>query len=147
MNEDGYVRLHAAMGDHEREGDISVQNTAGWVGTTRLISAQEVANITGTSWDASTVTSSFYFDGSQKSGQGTSAYTWLFDRTKDCTIYGCSVADSSNYGYWTSSPYAGNSSSAWIVYYYGCVYDNGVNINYDYGVRPVMTIAKSDLGL
>ena len=119
-------------------------DTAGWVGTTRLISAQEVANITGNTWN----NSSFYFEGSRKSRQGTSAYAWLFDRTNGCTSYGCSVAVSSNFGYWTSSPDAGDSSKAWRVSYDGMVRIGSVGGTSSLcGVRPVMTIAKSDLGL
>ena len=121
-------------------------DTAGWVGTARLISAQEVANITGTSWDESTATSIFYFEESQKSGQGTSAYTWLFDRTKDCISYGCNVADSTNDGYWTSTFRAGRRDLAWTIKFEGYVSNTNVRSDY-YGIRPVMTIAKEDLGL
>ena len=119
-------------------------DTAGWVGTTRLISAQEVVNITGTSWNA-TASRSSYFEGSQKSGQGTSAYAWLFDRTADCTSYGCSVADSSNSGYWTSSPNTGNSSYAWCAYSSGGVGNYYVYNSGSCGVRPVMTLSKSSI--
>ena len=118
-------------------------DTAGWEGTTRLITAQEVATITGNTWNSS----NFYFEGSEKSGQGTSAYTWLFDYTNGCTISGCNVADSSNYGYWTSTPNPNYAVHAWNVRADGYVNGYDVNNDYTYGVRPVLTIAKEDLGL
>jgi len=130
-NADGPVTVNASL----------ASDTAGWVGTTRLISAQEVANITGNTWN----NSSFYFEGSQKSGQGTSAYAWLFDRTDDCTSNGCSVADSSNLGYWTSSPYADNSKSALYVSRNGRVASTSASNNSYCGVRPVMTLSKSSI--
>ena len=75
-----------------------------WVDTPRIISAEEVAQITGnTSW---TNTGSWYYLDSNNQtqtakSQGASKYAWLFDYTDGCTSYGCNVADSSNYGYWT----------------------------------------------
>ena len=39
--------------------------------------------------------------------------------------------DSDKYGYWTSTPYAGNSSDAWYVFfYYGNFYNYGRSSNY-----------------
>ena len=42
--------------------------------------------------------------------------------------------------YWTSTPYADNSDSAWIVYFTGDVDDDGVDYGFDYGVRPVVNL-------
>ena len=114
--------------------------------TARLITADEVWSITSSTngesnWSSSTSTIYFYFEGSQ-SGTGTSKYAWLFDYTKDCTSYGCNKSDSGTWGYWTSSPYAGNSNYAWLVYCFGDLYRDSVS-DPNLGVRPVITISKS----
>ena len=115
----------------------------------RLITANEVAKITGnTSFDASkTGQNYFYFDSNNQTqtakGQGASKYAWLFDYTDNCTSYGCNIADSSTRGYWTSSAVAGRSSFVWCVYSYGIlgyVYDDDTTGN---GVRPVITVSKA----
>ena len=115
---------------------------------TRLIEAGEVAKITGnTNW---TNTSDWFcFDTNQpdntnycSKAQGTSGYAWLFDYTKECTNYGCNIADSSNYGYWTSSAWAGISSHAWRVNRSGNLDGSSVGNTTRYGVRPVITVSK-----
>ena len=123
----------------------------------RLITAQEVAQITGnTSWDEKTSSSIFYFDTNTttesktcKYGNTTGCkYGWLYDRaTDDCTKYGClNNSDLSTYGYWTASSRADNSNYAWSVYYNGGTLTNGyVGGAHSYGVRPVITVAKSNL--
>ena len=125
----------------------------------RLITAQEVAQITGnTTWDEKTSNSIFYFDTNTttesktcKYGNTTGCkYGWLYDRTTDdCTKYGClnnSDSDLSTYGYWTVSSRADNSNYAWSVYYNGGTLTNGyVGGAHSHGVRPVITVAKSNL--
>ena len=114
----------------------------------RLITADEVAKITGnTNFDSSKSTYKkwFYFDSNNQTqtatSKGTSKYAWLFDYTESCTSYGCNIADSSSYGYWTSNAVAGSSSSAWYVYSHG--YLNNSSVDYARnGVRPVITISK-----
>ncbi len=67
-----------------------------------------------------------------------SANDWLYNWTN--AAWGDTVS-----GYWTSTPHAENSISAWRVNYSGLVYDNDVDgdgveeINY-YGVRPVINL-------
>ncbi len=135
----------------------------------RLISAEEVAEITGASkttenngigWTLSDKW--FYLDGAESedeiwqtpvgSSSKKSKYAWLFNNTEDCTYYGCNVAQSGNSGYWTSSASASYSAGAWYVDYYGTLdysnadlYDSLVFDAYYYGVRPVITVNKSDL--
>ena len=60
---------------------------------------------------------------------------WLKSYTKAPTAY----------GYWTSTPYAGSSISAWIVGSDGYLINLGVGTDSRYGVRPVITISKSDI--
>ena len=123
----------------------------------RLITAQEVAQITGnTTFDEKTSSSIFYFDTNTTTESKTCKYGntsgcnygWLYDRTDtDCTNYGClNNSDLSTYGYWTISPNASTSGYAWSVYYNGGTLTNGyVGGAHRHGVRPVITVAKSNI--
>ena len=122
----------------------------------RLITAQEVAQITGnTTWDEKISTSVFYFDTKTdtasttcKSGNTTGCgYGWLYDRTsKRCTTSGClNNSDVYTYGYWTASSCATASREAWHVTSAANVYSNYVDDSSYDGVRPVITILKSKL--
>ena len=117
----------------------------------RLITATEVAKITGnTSFSGETSTGDnwFYFDSNNQTQtaktKGASKYAWLFDYMYDCTKYGCNIADSSNYGYWTSTPVVGSDSSVWFVYRQDrlSVYSAKPPVT-DVGIRPVITISKN----
>ena len=123
----------------------------------RLITANEIAQITGnTTWDEKSTNSPFYLDTKTttisdacKDGDTSGcSYGWLYDRTSQtCTKYGClNDADSAmtGFGYWTSSSRAVNTSYAWRVSFYGNVSYSIVSDN-GYGVRPVITISKSQL--
>ena len=111
----------------------------------RLIEANEVAKITGNeAWshdhfwyclDTNRPDSSFC-----KKDRGTSEYAWLFDYTYKCTGYGCNVADSSTYSYWTSTLY--DTENAWIVGSRSDLNYNSIGTNRA-GVRPVITVSKS----
>ena len=121
-------------------------DTKDWKNTARLITANEVAKITGyTSWGTNiTGYPWFCFDTNQPDttnecakAQGTSEYAWLFDYTYECTNYGCNTSDLSTWGYWTST-------SSWHVSRFGHL--SNTNANYaDSGVRPVITISKSNI--
>ena len=129
------------------------EDTKDWENTARLITANEVAKITGnTDFDVSKENQPWFcLDTNQpdttnwcSKAQGTSKYAWLFDYTKECTSYGCNVSDSSNYGYWTNTPYKDNSISAWHVDRNGYLSVGGVT-NAGFGIRPVITISKSNV--
>ena len=114
----------------------------------RLITANEVAKITeNTNWTSTTATTSdwFYLDSNNQTQtektQGASKYAWLFDYTNNCTSYGCNIADSSTYGYWTSNAVAGSSSHAWNVSRIGSLRNDSVNATAG-GIRPVITVSK-----
>ena len=125
---------------------------------TRLITAQEIAEITGnTGWNEQRTASNFYLDGGTsktKNSSNPSDYYWLFENSYNCTNNGCSPTgdnahtqpgnsvQTGNYGYWASSPLAGDSSRAWFVYYLGTLYFGTVDGAYN-GVRPVITIPVS----
>ncbi len=123
----------------------------------RLITAQEIATITGyTGWDEKVSASNYYYFDSKttsasdtcKEGNTTGCgYGWLYDRTREsCTTKGClNNSDQETYGYWTASSRAGRSNSAWSVRYDAFVNYDNVGIGYNYGVRPVITILKSKL--
>ncbi len=122
----------------------------------RLITAQEVAQITGnTIFDEKTSSSTFYFDTNTntasttcKSGDTSGCkYGWLYDRTnKECTTNGClNNSDIVTHGYWTISPLASNSKNAWFVFFGGHLGGGFVDDGSLCGVRPVIAVLKSKL--
>ena len=132
----------------------------------RLITTNEVAQIIGdTSWDEKIATDHYHFDSKTSSESDTCKegnttgcqYGWLYDRTSiDCTTYGCLNSSSDSYetfGYWTASSCAFNTYGAWNIYYGASLYSEGVDnggtiddFGHTYGVRPVITVLKSQLG-
>ena len=129
------------------------EDTKDWKNTARLITANEVAKITGhPTFNATQSGQSWFCLDTNKpdttnwcsKAQGTSEYAWLFDYTYDCTSYGCNKADSSNYGYWTSTPSEDSSTEAWRVDRNGFLRSNGVADAF-HGIRPVITISKFKL--
>ena len=122
-------------------------DTKAWKNVARLITANEVAKISGnTNFDASkTGQSWFYFGSNNGSDQSKkSNYGWLYDRTRnDCKDYGClNNADQDTWGYWTSNESISSSTNAWGVNRIGNLNNFPVSVTY-YGVRPVITISKS----
>ena len=122
----------------------------------RLITAQEVAQITGnTTWDERTASSYYYFDSKTdkasdtcKNGNTTEcSYRWLYDRTNNnCTTNGClNNSDKETYGYWTASSHAFYSNSAWAVSCNALVVNGSVGNGHISGLRPVITVLKSKL--
>ena len=142
--------------------------TSGWEVTPRVITAEEVNQITGkTGFDASSTSSWYYFDDPSKgqtkatfSESVRSSYDWLYNNLNKCrtysTDYGCTIEDNNTYtgygtagegqtwAYWTSTPVgtAGSGSYVWNVIRYGSLNDSNAN-NPNTGVRPVITISKS----
>ena len=124
----------------------------------RLITTQELAQITGnTPWNEKVAVNSnwYYFDSKTTTASTTCtdgnttecSYRWLYDRTNNnCTKYGClNNSDKETYGYWTASSRAANSNYAWRVNYNGNVISLNVDNNNRNGIRPVITISKSQL--
>ena len=124
----------------------------------RLITAQEIAEITGnTIWDEKTASDQYYYFDTNTTTESTTCkkgntsgclYGWLYDRiSTDCTDYGClNNADSTmtGNGYWTASSHADASLYAWLVHNN---FVGNLAVSYDggYGVRPVITVSKSQL--
>ena len=122
----------------------------------RLITAQEIATITGnTSWDEKTASRDYYFDSKTDTESDTCKegdtsgckYGWLYDRTSTfCTTYGCSNnSDKETYGYFTASSSANSINGAWSVVYYGSGSGIDVGGGAGYGVRPVIEVLRSKL--
>jgi len=120
----------------------------------RLIKAAEIATITGNSKFVEATTSyanDFYFDSNNQTQTattiGASNYDWLFDYTHDCTSYGCNIAGEDGYGYWTSTAVAVSIDTprAWYVARQGALSNYSVDYKDAFGVRPVITIQKSNL--
>ena len=89
-----------------------------------LPSGQQIATAGGdTKWTESNYTE-------------TTLPTWLNSYTKFTT---------GTYGYWTSSPHSSSASDAWRVNYGGILTGLGVDSGNDHGVRPVITVLKTNL--
>ena len=149
--------------DHNTTANVAWNSTADALETdtsnwksdlnSRLITANEVAKITKhPTFDASKENQDWFCLDTNKpdttnwcsKAQGTSKYAWLFDYTYDCTSYGCNKADSSTQGYWTSTPKKDVSTIAWLVDIYGALRFDYVGFT-DRGIRPVITISKSNI--
>ncbi len=62
-------------------------------------------------------------------------------------LYGNLNNSSAPFGYWTSTPHASASSFTWHVFYDGSLnYVGPVDRGNTFGVRPVITVSKSQLG-
>ena len=107
---------------------ILKERTSGWTkldeNQITLPSGQQIATAGGdTKWTESNYTE-------------TTLPTWLNSYTKFTT---------GTYGYWTSSPHSSSASDAWRVNYGGILTGCGVDSGNDIGVRPVITVSKSNL--
>ena len=133
-------------------------DTKNWVNEARLISAEEIAEITNNkNWNSLKSTEFFYFEtnttepGTTCNSNGECKYGWLFDRTnKACTNSGCyNDSDVSINGYWTSTKNIGKDNYVWNVGYGGSLGNalGGGDVTYTdrYGVRPVIEIEKSKI--
>ena len=129
----------------------------------RLITSQEIAYITGNeSWDETIVPSGgwsapsnwFYYETHNKTEPATCKagvksgclYGWLYDRTSPgcSTHFGClNNADVDTYGYWTATADAKESQFALYVTISNYIAVN--NVTSSYGLRPIITVSKSDV--
>ncbi len=122
-------------------------DTKAWKVAARLITANEVAKISGnTNFDASKTGQDWFYFGSnnQNDTSKRSNYGWLYDRTRnDCKDFGClNNADQDIWGYWTSNANISESTLAWDVGRSGGLsYDTVISIGI--GVRPVISVSKS----
>ena len=121
----------------------------------RLITANEIAQITGnTTWDEKTANNDYYFDSKTgsasttcKSGNTSGCkYGWLYDRTAtDCTTNGClNNSDQVTSGYWTASSFVAYNLS-WIVFYRAYLTSGMVSNSRNGGVRPVIEVLRTKI--
>ena len=123
----------------------------------RLITAGEISTITeNTTWNEKHADNHYYFHDNSttryEGATGTNKYAWLFDNTDSCTTYGCNVAASGNFGYWTATSFAYYAGFAWVVERDGSVmwgdiwcFSDSCGDSSIYGVRPVIEVLKSKL--
>ena len=126
-------------------------DTAGWIGSPRLITAEEIASIVDNSSWTNNGGKNFYF-GSKNTKSYSSqndeqkaiqrSYHWLFDYTSGCTSYGCGIKDNSATGYWTSTAVSDYLNYVWYVGCQGTLNASLANSYKYYGVRPVIEISK-----
>ena len=138
-----------------KEVKIALENdTKDWKNTARLITANEIAKITGnTGFDVNNLNQDWFCLDTNKSDttnqcakeKGKSEYAWLFDYTYECTNYGCNISDSSTWGYWTSTTKTGATDTAWGVSRSGDLSIFAVVASTYLGIRPVITISKSNI--
>ena len=144
-NSDGIKEAATALASDTTSWDTTLK-----INNVRLITADEIAKITGnTAFDSATTpyTNCFYFDSNKNAqtatSQGASKYAWLFDYTTTCTSYGCNIVDPGNYGYWTSTPIYQYGGTAWAIDRIGGLFGYRIDLDNHYGIRPVITISKS----
>ena len=150
---DGWAGVKERNDKYEVNGSYTVDYT-GY--RARLITAEEVAKISGnTSFDITSTKDRFYF-GTNTSDDYSKRedYKWLFPTMGGCFAL-CDNPDSETYnenegvarsiifGYWTASSLAGSSDKAWLVYNKGELYSSHVKNDARYGVRPVIKVKKS----
>ena len=108
-----------------------------WKVTPRLITADEIAKITGNDgFDSKTSTNRLEFVDT----------TWLYDYLDCCKTRGkCNYEDNNTAGYWTSTKFLNNNISVWLIWSYGIMEEANSNISVHSGIRPVITIDKKKL--
>ena len=142
-----------SSGNNSEMKEVATQlesDTKAWKNAARLITANEVAKISGnTSFDASKTGQDRFYFGSNNNRIDASKiikYEWLYDRTsKDCKDYEyheCLNNFDLPYGYWTSNANIDGSTSAWSVDRDGRLCRGTVSDTI-YGVCPVISVSKS----
>ena len=121
-----------------------------------LPGAQAIADAGGIpGWDYTTAGQSdwSYFGVNSTTDPGSSiksAYSWLYNYTRDCAAHGCdsetSLSSPDSDGYWTKDLLYSSSSRAWSVFFEGYLDNYGAAWATHYGIRPVITVNTTDLG-
>ena len=132
----------------------------GWKVDVELPRAQDIADAVGnTGWNTAekdynewfcletnkkdTTSSPYCYNNTQNT-------QWLWNYTRECTDWKCSNSLDSNYayGYWTGdmvSKQLDTTARAWFVFRFGDLSDTDVSDTANHGVRPVITISKSNI--
>ncbi len=111
-----------------------------------LPDAQDIANASNIlNWNTS-VSTETYLGGSTSQR---SNYDWLYNNTKGCSSRGCSVTlpDSDGYpaGYWARNTNSNDNTRAFGVDCYGSINLLSILNITSRGVRPVITVSKTNL--
>ena len=135
----------------------------GWKVAVDLPSAQDIADAVGnTSWKVSEKDYNgwFYLDDNNgtygttpvANSSNPSNYQWLYNYTRECSDSGCdsekSLGEGYAWAYWTGSTIAKSSDSkprSWLIVRGGSLHYSGVTDSGGCGVRPVITLSKSQL--
>lgn len=81
----------------------------------------------------------------QTNSCNSSDYAWLYNHLNNCTQYGCSDASNATAnGYWTRD-LTYQSNQAYRINYDGTINQTSPSYNSAFGVRPVITVLKSNL--
>lgn len=135
-NKSGPVTVNKELAKNITTWNKNIKTTA------RLITAEEIANITNNKgwfndnkWYYLHNNSDIEYVGASESNR----YAWLFDNTKNCTSYGCNISSDKTYGYWTSS--TNSTSYAWNIFHDGTFDIAAVNAT-NRGVRPVIKVNR-----
>ena len=134
----------------------SLETSWKYVASVDLPKAQDIADAVGnSSWIAADSESTWWcFASHGQDSQSepycntnaTKSYNWLYDYTRACNGCSNSLSDTDGYpyGYWTRDVVVG-SSLAWNVARDGRLTRSTVSNATIHGVRPVITISKSNL--
>ena len=120
-----------------------------------LPSVQDIANAVGNeNWNAAANSDWWCLETKTKdqpSGpkyclNNTTTKLWLWDNTRECQDWGCSnnLGSTEAYGYWTRDAITG-TSNAWIVNGLAQIGYDATSNTSNRGVRPVITVLKSNL--
>ncbi len=171
-NKNGTTGNERESNEHEADWEVQqLVSTFGWKLVTRLPRAQEIVDIAhvGTqTWDAakhgSTINMFYFGTNSPSDTSQRLKYDWLYDHM-NCSEGACSHPDNGGYssyvsntatapsgsfpifGYWLDTPVSETSNNVWHVYADGYLYDNSAYYPVAYGVRPVITVSKSLIGM
>jgi len=87
--------------------------------------------------------------GTLKDDANTLKSRWLFNYLKGCVTSGCdsdtNLSGSEAHGYWARNSVLSSSNKAWLVRRGGQTYTYDITNNTYFGVRPVITVLKSNL--
>ena len=70
-------------------------------------------------------------------------YAWLFNYLKTCSNYGCSNEGTVTQMYWTTTVRTNVSDAYWAIDGNACF--SSIGAGYSVGIRPVVTISKSNI--
>lgn len=119
-----------------------------------LPKVQAIADATGNDWIASDSEATWWCLGSKKmdtaefpycTNTNQETYAWLFNHLIGCTASGCTDdRDATSSGYWTQDLIF-NTDFNWIVAWSGRLLTGLVSDSLSTGIRPVITVLKSNL--